>query len=427
MENKSSGNRFGRFWWLWLLCAILSTQIGLALKFGEGIIQFASNLIIALPLLFIGIFLHNKALQEDIKNSISNKPFRNIFLPWSKPAISLAIFVFVELLISTPLFAYTFYPCSNLDVIRKVNGCISHIPHQGLVQNIAFSKDGKTFATSEFEGDVKVWSYPDLTLLSNLGNEWTFVTNLSLSSDGKTIAICSWDVTDILETRTGTKIHTLAPNNKDGCKTIFTPDNKSVYIISESEIQEWDISTWELSKSITQENLEYLEISNDGNLLATGSRNGLINIRYASDGTILTTFQQPYLLSLAFSYDGKYLLTTSWDIESMKDDSKPDVSMIEIWNIETGKIEYTKTLQGVRIENIASSKNSYSFVAGEESCFRQNSTLFDMPCSFTWKNLNSQAPIGLRVPNGIYSLMFSPIDGKVLIGSSKNLYIWQVP
>jgi len=428
MDKKTSGNRFGRFWWLWMLCVIFSTQIGLALQFGESFIQWGIYALISLPLLIMGNLLHNKALKEDNKNNISAKPFRNIFLPWPKPAILLAILIFLEFLVITPLFAYTFSPCSSLDIIRKANGCISHIPHQSLVKSIAFSKDGKTFATYEFEGDVKVWSYPDLTLLSNLGNEWTFVTDLSLSSDGRTIAICSWGVIDILETKTGNKLHTLASNdNEGGCDTEFAPDDKSIYVITESEIQKWDISTGSLTKSLAQDYLEYLDVSNDGELLATGGRTGLINIIRASDGAILNSIQQPYLQSLAFSYDSKYLLTASLDIESIKDDSKPDISMIKIWNIKTGKVEYTKTLQGIRIENIASSRNSNLFVVGEEFCFRQNRTLFEMPCSFFWENFDSQVPIALKVPNGIDSLIFSPADGRVLVGSYENVYIWQIP
>lgn len=428
MENKPSGNRSGRFWWLWLLCVILSTQIGLALQFGEGIVQFASNLIIALPLLFIGIFLHNKALQEDIKNNISIKPFRNIFLPWSKPAISLAIFVFIEFLIITPLFAYTFYPCSSLDVIRKVNGCVNHIPHNGTVLNIAFSKDGSVFATSEFEGNVQIWSYPDLILVNNLGNSWSSGAELSISSNGEMIAVCGYKgATSIFETRTGKILHTLIQNNDKGCDVVFTPDGKMVFTISEPELYSWDVATGKLLNSITQDYLEYLEITNDGKFLATGSRDGVINIRHVSDGTIFTTIQQPYLQSLMFSYDGKYLFTVGLDIESITDTSKADISIINVWNINTGIIEHAITLHDIRLEHISSSKNSNKFVVGDGSCYRRDSPLFETPCSYAGKNIDDNLLISLRIPKRTESLIFSPIDDRILIGSYKNLYIWQSP
>ncbi len=117
MGNKSFRSRFGRFWWLWFIVAILSYQIGFLLAFGEWPTQFGVEVLIATPFFIVGIYLYNKTLESDNKNNISITPFRNIFLPWSKAAIWLSILALVELIISTPLFAYTFYPCSGLETV----------------------------------------------------------------------------------------------------------------------------------------------------------------------------------------------------------------------------------------------------------------------------------------------------------------------
>lgn len=428
MENKTSGNRFGRFWWLWILCVILSTQIGLALQFGNGIIRFGSNFLISISLLMIGVFFYSISVKEDNKNNISIKPFRNILLPWPKSAIFLATFVLSELLVITPLFAYTFYPCSGLDVIRKVNGCADHIPHRSLVNNIAFSKDGKMFATSEFQGDVKVWSYSDLALLNNLGDGWPSGAELSFSPDGEMLAVCGYKgATSIFEVRTGKNISTLLPHNDEGCDIVFAPDNNSVFVISDSEFQKWDVETGHLSQSIMQDRLDFLEITDDGKYLATGSRDGVIHIRNVSDGTLFSTIQQPYMRSLAFSHDGKYLITVGWDIESIKDKSKSDISIVNVWNIATAIIERTISLPGLRLDHISTSNSSDTFVVGQDLCSRKNRSPFEDSCSYLWQSIDTEIPTELKVPVGVRSLLFSPADHKLLIGSYGNLYIWNVP
>jgi WD40 repeat protein len=429
MENRPSENRFGRFGWLWILYVVLSVQISLALEYGNGLIRWGIYALIAIPLLMVGAFFFQKALKEDNENNISFKPFRNIFLPWPRSAILLAAFVLVEFLVMLPLFAFTFYPCSDFDLIRRMNGCVEHIPHQGLVIDIAFSKDGKTFATAEFEGNVRVWSYPDVNLLNNLGNGWPFGTKLSISSNGEMIAICSYGGdTSIIEAKTGKILHTLVSDNEHGCEIAFAPDDNLIYIVSESEMQIWDVSTGKLSKTIVQENLGYFDITEDGSLLATGSRGGIINIWRTSDSsTPIATMQHPYLQSLAFSSDGMYLFTLGLDIESIEDDSKLDTSIINVWNIKTGEVERTVTLQGIRADHISGSKSGIMFVVGESLCFRNNRSFLEEPCAYLWKNVDDETPVGINIPDGMQSIMFSPKDEKVFIGSYENLYIWTIP
>ena len=428
MENKPASSRFGRFFWLYLLVVVLGAQIGLGLASGEGLIWIGTNVLICIPLVMLGIYLYNKSLESDNKNNISRTPFRNILLPWPKSAIWLSILTLIEFIIAVPLFANTFYPCGGLDVIRKVNGCINHIPHKNLVLNIAFSKDGKIFATSEFQGSVRIWSYPDLKLLHNLGDGFPFGVNLSLSSNGDLIAICdSSDTTSIYETKTGKRLYAFSQPTDIGCDVLFAPDDRSVISITESEVQIWDVATGKLVNSIPQEKLELLELSPDGSLLAVGSLGGRINILRVSDYTTAISIQQPCLQALAFSNDDKYLYTVACDLESINDDTNIRNSFINIWNIKNGEIESTFTLPITRADTIAASGNNGRFVVGDGSCYRRNRNPFEMPCAYFWGSILDEQPTGLLVPDGVYSISFSPTDNNILIGSYENLYIWRVP
>jgi WD40 repeat protein len=374
--------------------------------------------------------VYNKSRESDNRNNISGISFRNILLPWPKSAIWLLILTLIEFIIATSLFANTFYPCGGLDVIRKVNGCIAHISHESMVQNIAFSKDGKTFATYEFQGRVRIWSYPDLKLLQNLGDGFPFGTRLSLSSNGELIAICdSSDTTNIYETQTGKLLHTFFQPTNNGCDISFTPDDRSLISITASELQTWDVATGKLVNSIPQKNLGFLEISPDGSLIAVGRLDGTINILRVSDYTVTATMRQPYLESFAFSNDGKYLFTVEWDIESISinDVFRVGNSVINVWNIKNGEIEHTFTLMHVHIKNISTSEYSDGFAVGAESCYTRGRNPFEMPCAYFWHSMLDKQPTGLLVPNGVDSITFSPTDNNILIGSYANLYIWRVP
>jgi WD40 repeat protein len=137
--------------------------------------------------------------------------------------------------------------------------------------------------------------------------------------------------------------------------------------------------------------------------------------------------QHPYLQSLAFSSDGMYLFTLGLDIESIEDDSKLDTSIINVWNIKTGEVERTVTLQGIRADHISGSKSGIMFVVGESLCFRNNRSFLEEPCAYLWKNVDDETPVGINIPDGMQSIMFSPKDEKVFIGSYENLYIWTIP
>lgn len=437
MENRSLKNFFGgRFFWLFLLSAFPNSQIFLIFATGKGPIEFAASLLVSSLLMMLMIYLLGNALRVDQQNNIPIKPFRNLFLPWPKFAVWLAILVGVEWIITAPLFAYTMFPCSGLDLIRKANGCVAQIPVNDMVMVITFSSNGKTFATYELTDSVRIWSYPDLTLISDLGKNWRYGTQLSLTSNGEKIAICNpQGATSILESKTGKVLHTLIEQSGENCAVKFTPDDQALVSISGAGLQTsgagwqtWDVVSGKLIHSIPRDDLEYLKISADGKLLAFATHGNSIEIWNASDQTLLTTFQQPYLQSMTFSRDGKYLFALGLDFDSLESKSETDISMINVWNTQNGKLERTLALADIWAKNISISKDGSRFVVGTDRCSRlDKSPLFEKPCAYAGQLTGDKMLKTLRIPNGIDALAFSPTDDRILVGAYPNLYIWQIP
>jgi WD40 repeat protein len=352
---------------------------------------------------------------------MENKPFRSL---WRRSWGWLLLFAI--LVIATPFLAFAYFPCSGLDIIRKANGCVKNIPYSDSILHIAFSKDGKTFATSDFRSSVDIWSYPDTILLNHIQSKY-FDIRVSLSSDGEMLAMGGYQGPIlIVESKTGKILHTLIEKSEDNYDVTFTPDDQFVISISKAGLQTWDVATGNLVNSLSRGDLQLLEMSRDGTLLALGRRDGAIDLWSMAEHRILTTFQQPNVRSMAFSPDGQHLFATRVDVETYANQPDTFTSFINIWDIKNGEIERTITLQNAGAHNIAISRNGDMFIVGDNKCPRESENLlFEKTCAYLGQTTGDKNLIGLKIPRSVMmTLEFSPTDDKILIGS---LYIWQKP
>lgn len=429
--EKPRPPRFTRFTFLWLLLVVSGTQIGVTVSLPQDLHWTYILYIAASTVLFVlpGAYFYNKAIESDMRNGITLRPFRNILLPWPKPAIVVLLFVLLNLVILTPLYAYTFAPCNNLDLVRKFNGCLKVFPDDHpSIDTMTLSSDGTVLATSVLHDVTQIWSYPDMNLISDLGQKAAFLTGMSLSSDGSLLAICGYKTsTVILETKTGTIMHDLVPEGKFGCDVAFTPDDKFLISASDAGVQIWDVATGKLVELLQKERCDQLAISLDGSLLAAASPEGRIKIWRMSDRTIISKMTAPTLEDMVISADGKYLITTTWDIfKEPKVEPQNATSTIKVWNLSDGSIENTIQLSSSHIKYLAATKSGNGFAASEDECFKKRG-FFGLYCAYYWQTATSKTPFALHAPSAMRSLLFSPTDNRLLSSGYNALYIWQVP
>ena len=153
--------------------------------------------------------------------------------------------------------------------------------HNGEVNQLAFSPDGKTLATSGWDGKICLWDTNTGTALSKLTEHGHPMTALVFSPDGKTLAsaarheLCLWDI--------GTPDISLRTRNKERRPTIkalvFSPDSGTLVSGSRnSRIQLWDAHTGSLLSTHAADTgqMNVFVFSPDGKTLVSGSSNGTI-------------------------------------------------------------------------------------------------------------------------------------------------------
>ena len=212
--------------------------------------------------------------------------------------------------------------------------------HLDFVTSMAFSPDGKTLASGGIDGSIILWNidsnHPIRTFVTDLKGG---VTSIAFSPDGKTLAsgiedgtIQLWDVED------GHLVRAFYTGYLNWTEVIvFSPNGKvmaSGHL--DGNVRLWDIASGQLvNKSIgasspiiegftgtqvapQEAGFRILSIafSPDGNILASGSWDGFIQLWDAATGQ---PFGEPLIsnsssiFGLAFSSDGKMLFSSNKD------------------------------------------------------------------------------------------------------------------
>lgn len=91
------------------------------------------------------------------------------------------------------------------DVIAKTPNALSVVQHDHLVNACDFSTDGKMLVTASSDYSIRVWSIPDMRLLSVINTHEDDVLDVAFSHNCQLIAACSYDGSLSVHTRDGTK------------------------------------------------------------------------------------------------------------------------------------------------------------------------------------------------------------------------------
>ena len=202
-------------------------------------------------------------------------------------------------------------------LIRTLTG------HSDNINSVAFSPDSQSLASTSDDGTVKIWNPNTGQLLHTLTQALLELPlYVAFSPDNQTVVASSigyrgteiswWDV------RTGQLKSTITNN---GCNTSIwhfslSPFDQKIATIACGQIKIWDTTTGTMLYSIdTNDEVDFiLAINRYGQLLASVSNPGNINIWNFYTGQFLRNFSIPYLYmyveSIAFSADGQTLVAS---------------------------------------------------------------------------------------------------------------------
>lgn len=233
------------------------------------------------------------------------------------------------------------------------------------VRTVAFSPDGKKFATGSDDGLIQVWSLagqPMETLTGHGGavSSLAFTANGSLlsgSADQKAILWSiqpSWSLAAVLGAKPDNTLDvTMSPFVDRVLALAFSPDGKLLATgggdpSRSGELLLWDIGSRSIAKTIADAHSDTvydLEFSYDGQFLVSGAADKFVKVFNVATGQIVRSYEghTSHVLGVAFKADGSLLASGGAD------------NAIKVWNVETGE-------QARTINNYAKQVTTIGFV-----------------------------------------------------------------
>ncbi|MFE0245655.1 trypsin-like peptidase domain-containing protein [[Kitasatospora] papulosa] len=286
----------------------------------------------------------------------------------------------------------------------------------GSVMSMAFSADGKTLATGDFNDTVRLWDVASgKPLRAPLGGHSGWVTSLTFSPDGRTLASYGSDFTVRLwDVASGEQRAELPAGRVGSLSLAFSPDGRTLAGGSlGGRVRLWNWASGEQQEELLtgkDDLLMSVAFSPDGQTLAAGNSDGVVrlwDVASASQRRELLTGQAGEVTSMMFSPDGGSLAAGSED------------GTVRLWNLVTGEQrEELLTGEGDQIVSMAFSPDGRSLaVAWEDGPMR----LLDQATGHVRK-------VPLTGQTGeVVSLAFSP-DGQTVAlgGSDGTVRLWEV-
>ncbi|OCR01085.1 hypothetical protein BCD67_17065 [Oscillatoriales cyanobacterium USR001] len=304
----------------------------------------------------------------------------------------------------------------NIYIWRVADGQIitTCVGHTNWVRSVVFHPKKPILVSSSNDCTIKIWNSNTGECLATLEGHTDQVWSVAFSPDGNNLASASadktvrlWDVNDVDSPQL---CHILKDHSYWVVAVAFDPQGTTLASASADQtVKLWDVQTGKCEKSWQQVNhpVRSIAFSPDGKTLATGGDDRLVRLLDIHNGECLKTFpgHDGRVWSVIFSPDGKILASGSVD------------QTVKLWKIETGELLFTLPEPDRRVRVIAFSPDSKTLISGSDD---QSVRLWDVCKGESWKTIYGYT-------QRIWSVAFSP-DGKTLVSGSddRTVKLWDI-
>ena len=304
---------------------------------------------------------------------------------------------------------------------------VARMEHEGGVNGIAFSPDGRKLATGGQDCSVRIWEVPSGRELASLtpdiavkkGGASKNSYGLAFSPDGRFLATGNFDATiRVWELASGRVVARMATTYGRGAHElqvvpygfVFSPDGRYLATASRDGVARvWEVATGREVVRMTHEKpVHSVAFSPDGRLLATGSYDPTARVWEVSTGREIAQLKhEQWVGEIAWTPDGRSLVSGSSD------------GLARVWEAATGR-ETGRMKHEYGVEEIAISPDGRYLATSMVG----SAHIWDLASARGVARMSHK--LSLRGDVAPSRIIFSP-DGKYLAGSgfSKTVHIWE--